>query len=540
MNALSQRKVAARATWAAISGAFCHARDVMLRLLMAATLAGVYSMNIAQAEEASKPAAPMEPRVRALIPDLEAYIQNGMKAFDAPGLAIGIVTGDRLIYAKGFGVRSKAAGAPVDSHTVFQIGSVTKTFLATTVAIAVDRGKLHWDDRIVDLDPKFQLKDPWVTREFRVFDLMAQRSGLPPYANDMVGMLGADEVAMIRSLRQVEPVSSFRTTFAYTNITHLEAGQIIAKLAGQHNWNAVLSRELLEPLGMKDSSYTADAIKAAANHAEGHRWTPAGTIEVPFFYVPYVFGGAGDINSTVEDMARWIRLLLANGTFEGRRIVSPENLAVTRTARVAMSDKTFYANGWSVTQTPNGNIVWHNGGTEGFGAMIAMSFDKDVGVIVLTNEDNQGFPDAVGFWALDRLLDNPVVDHAAAALKVAQAKLADTERTFAKPANPQPFLPLALLAGNFINLSFGKATLRLEGDALVLALQESDCQLKLEPWNGDVFTARVVPSGRFVALAANIGPLPSAFAQLQIDKEGRLNLLRLSFADGQAYEFRRD
>ena len=102
----------------------------------------------------------MEPRVRALIRDLEAYIQNGMKAFDAPGLAIGIVTGDRLIYAKGFGVRSKAAGAPVDSHTVFQIGSVTKTFLATTVAIAVDRGKLHWDDRIVDLDPKFQLKDP--------------------------------------------------------------------------------------------------------------------------------------------------------------------------------------------------------------------------------------------------------------------------------------------------------------------------------------------------------------------------------------------
>ena len=122
-------------------------------------------------------------------------------------------------------------------------------------------------------------------------------------------------------------MSSFRTTFAYTNITHLEAGQIIAKLAGQHNWNAVLSRELLEPLGMKDSSYTADAIKAAANHAEGHRWTPAGTIEVPFFYVPYVFGGTGDINSTVEDMARWIRLLLASGTFEGRRIVSSENLA---------------------------------------------------------------------------------------------------------------------------------------------------------------------------------------------------------------------
>jgi CubicO group peptidase (beta-lactamase class C family) len=512
----------------------------MLRLLMAAVLSSVYLPNVTLAEESSKSAVPMEARVRALIPDLEVYIQSGMQAFDAPGLVIGIVTGDRLVYAKGFGVSSKAAGAPVDSRTVFQIGSATKAFLATTIAIAVDRGKLHWDDRVVDLDPKFALKDPWVTREFRVFDLMAQRSGLPPHANDVVGILGADEAAMIRSLRHVEPVSSFRSTFAYTNLTHLEAGRIVAKLAGQPDWNAVLARELLEPLGMTETSYTADAIAAAANHAQGYRWTPGGTIEVPFFYFPYVFGGAGDINSTIEDAARWVRLQLANGTFEGRRIVSSENLAVTRTARVAISDKMFYANGWIVTQTPNGNIVWHNGGTDGFGAMIAMSLDKDVGVIVLTNEGNQGFPDAVGLWMLDRLLDNPAVDHAAVSLKAAKARFADTEKTFAKPVNPRPFPPLAPFAGSFANPSFGKATLRLDGDALVLALQESGCELELEPWDGDVFIARVVPSGRFVALAEVIGPRPIAFAQLQIDQKGQLNLLRLSFEDGQAYEFRRD
>jgi CubicO group peptidase (beta-lactamase class C family) len=139
----------------------------------------------------------MEARVTALIPDIEAYIRNGMKAFDVPGLAIGIVTGDRLIYAKGFGVRSKSGGQPVDPQTVFQIGSATKAFLATTMAIAVDRGKLHWDDRVVDLDPEFQLKDAWVTREFRIFDLLAQRSGLPPYVNDVVGILGADQAMMV-------------------------------------------------------------------------------------------------------------------------------------------------------------------------------------------------------------------------------------------------------------------------------------------------------------------------------------------------------
>jgi len=231
-----------------------------------------------------------------------------MTAFDVPGLAIGIVAGDKLVYAKGFGLRSKG-GKPVDTRTIFRIGSATKAFLAATMAIMVDRRKLRWDDRIVDLDPDFQLSDPWVTREFRVFDLLAQRSGLPPYVNDMLATLGINEAALIRSLRHVEPVSSFRTTFAYTNITHLLAGRIVAKAAGAADWNAVLRQELLDPLGMKDSSYTAEAIKAAINHAEGHRWPPNGTIEVPFTQVsPYDYGGAGDINSTVEDMAHWIRL----------------------------------------------------------------------------------------------------------------------------------------------------------------------------------------------------------------------------------------
>jgi CubicO group peptidase (beta-lactamase class C family) len=512
----------------------------LVRLAIAAAFFGGCLSSGAVAQEPSKPAASMDARVTALIPDIEAYIRNGMKALDVPGLAIGIVTGDRLIYAKGFGVRSKSGGQPVDPQTVFQIGSATKAFLATTMAIAVDRGKLHWDDRVVDLDPEFQLKDPWVTREFRAFDLLAQRSGLPPYANDMVGILGADQAMMMRSLRYVEPVTSFRTTFAYTNLTHLWAGKIIAKLNGQSDWNAVLAQQLLGPLGMKSSSYTAEAIKAAPNHAEGHRWTPDGSIEIPFGEFPYSFGGAGDINSTVEDAARWVRLQLAKGTFEGQRLVSPENLAVTRVPRVAVNDKTLYAMGWLVTLTPNGTIVWHNGGTDGFGAHIGMLPDKDVGIIILTNEENQNVADAIAVWTYDRLLGNPVVDHVANVLKAAKAKYEAADKMFAKPASPRPFPPLAPLVGAFSNPSFGKATLRLDGDALLLELHDLGSELKLEPWDGDVFTARLAPYGRLTAIAQSMGPRPGAFAQFQITRDGKLDLLRLSFDDGQAYEFRRD
>jgi CubicO group peptidase (beta-lactamase class C family) len=211
----------------------------------------------------------MEARVRALPPDLEAYLAKGLKAFAGPGLAIGMVAGDQLVYAKGFGVRSTGGGVPVETRTIFQIGSATKAFLATTLAIMVDRGKLRWDDRLVELEAELQFKDPWVTRECRVFDLLAQRSGLPPYANDRLGLFGLDEATLIRSLRHVEPVSGFRSTFAYTKITHLLAGRIVAKAAGAADGDRGLQQDRLAPLSTQDSSYTADAIRAAANHAEG-------------------------------------------------------------------------------------------------------------------------------------------------------------------------------------------------------------------------------------------------------------------------------
>jgi len=464
-------------------GCYRCVRGVFLSFLMIAALVSFNLANVARAVDSSKTDAVMEDRVQTRIPDIEAYITSGMKGFDVPGVAIGIVAGDKLVYAKGFGMRSKGSGVPVDTRTIFQIGSTTKAFLATTLAIMVDRGKLRWDDRVVDLDPDFQLKDPWVTREFRVFDLLAQRSGLPSYANDGLGMLGLDDAALIRSLRHVEPVSSFRSTFAYTNITHLLAGRIVAKAAGAPDGDTVLRQELLDPLGMKDSSYTAEAIIAAANHAEGYRWTPNGAIEVPFTQVfPYDFGGAGDINSTIEDMARWVRLQLGNGSFEGRRIVSPENLAFTRTSKVAMSDKISYALGWIIQQTQNGNIVWHNGGTNSFGAYVGMVADKSVGVIVLTNETNVGFPDAIGLWTLDRILDNPKVDYVADTLKAAKTKFETTAKLFAKPANPRPFPPLAPLAGNFVNPSFGAVAVAPEGDALVMEIQATGAKLKLEPW----------------------------------------------------------
>lgn len=472
--------------------------------------------------------------ITALIPSLESYVAQGMKTFDCPGLAIGIVANEKLVYSKGFGVRNKSGDALVDTNTAFQIGSTTKAFLAATIALMVDRGKLHWDDRIIDLDPGFQLQDPWVTREFRVFDLLAQRSGLPAEVNDGLGMLAYSQADLIRSLRYVAPVSSFRSTFSYTNITHILAGHIVAKAAGAPDWDTVLRKDLLDPLEMGNSSYSAAAMEASANHAMGYRWTPRGTVEVPFTQIfPYDYDGAGGMNSTIEDMAHWVRLQLNKGTFEGHRLVSEANLELTHRPGIAITDHLFYASGWVVQQTARGDIVWHNGGTTSFGAFVGLLPTENAGVIVLSNETNVGFPDAVGLWTLDHILGNPTVDYVAAKYKKATEDFNNQTKQFAKPANPRP---ATTFNGDFANPAFGKVSIATDG---IMTFETTGAALKLDPWDGNVMTATYLPVGRFAAMATSLGPLPIAFVQPQIDKDGQQTILQLTFADGETYEFTR-
>jgi hypothetical protein len=149
-------------------------------------------------------------------------------------------------------------------------------------------------------------------------------------------------------------------------------------------------------------------------------------------------------------------------------------------------------------------------------------------------------PDAIGLWTIDRLLDNPMVDHAAKSLTRARTAYDDSVKQYARPADPQRSPPLGPLAGSFTNAGFGKAVLRTDGDVATFELLGSAAKLRLDAWNADVYTATLGPEGRFASVAANLGPLPSAFAQFQNDKNGKPTTLRLTFADGQAYDFTRE
>ncbi|WID98515.1 serine hydrolase domain-containing protein [Bosea vestrisii] len=497
----------------------------MKRFIGAALLFGIAALSGVTKAEAQQPA---QAAIEALLPEFEKQVAEGMKAFSVPGVAVGIVHDDKLIYTKGFGVRELGKPEQVTPETIFQIGSTTKAFLATTLAQAVDAGRLGWSDPVIDHVPEFQLADPWVTRDFRVLDLAAQRSGLTAYVNDALTMLGYDKQTLIRSLRAAPQLGLFRSDFRYLNIPHVVGGEIIAKVNAAPSWFDSLQKTLLAPLGMNATTATAEAITAAPNHAQGHRLADK-PVAVPFHpSFPYALGPAGALNSNIPDMAKWLRLQLGRGQFEGKILVSEANLDITWMPRVAMNERTSYAVGWVATATPRGRIIWHNGGTAGFGAHAGFLPDARTGIVILTNLENGGMPDALAMWFYDRVLGNPAVDNIALAAASAKGRreAAQAEAAGFVPGRLSPIA--AAFAGSYASPILGDATVALTEGKLNLTLEKTEAQILLEPNRDDpyLFQARLAPTGAFVAPAEMSGGEPLTRLRFETDAAGKIGQMR--------------
>jgi Beta-lactamase/Domain of unknown function (DUF3471) len=178
------------------------------------------------------PRGPDAAKLAALLPAFEAYAEQARATWGTPGMAIAMVHQDRAIYAKGFGVKQLGGTDSVDPHTLFPIGSTSKAFTSALVALLADEGKLRWEDPVVDHVPAFETYDPWVTRAFMIEDLMAQRSGMSPYAGDLLAVIGFDAPAIRAQIKQMPLVSSFRSRFAYVNNLFLVAAEVIWRHTG--------------------------------------------------------------------------------------------------------------------------------------------------------------------------------------------------------------------------------------------------------------------------------------------------------------------
>ena len=258
-------------------------------------------------------------RAQAVPPELrgfDAYVEAAMREWDVPGLAIAVVRGDEVVYARGFGVRERGRPERVDEHTVFAVASNTKALTATALAMLVAEGRIGWDDRATAHLPALQLRDPWATRELTLRDLLAHRAGYDTWQGDLL-WYGSDRPVsdVLTGFGRLTPTTSFRGAYGYNNMLFVAAGEVIPAVTGT-SWDAFVRARLLDPLGMTRTSTSTRELDGLDNVAVPHTLLDGEVAAVPYRALDNAAAAAG-LNASVRDWAQWLRLQLGDGVFEG-------------------------------------------------------------------------------------------------------------------------------------------------------------------------------------------------------------------------------
>jgi CubicO group peptidase (beta-lactamase class C family) len=471
-------------------------RPMIQRLSLILVLVSLPSLASSAASPTALPISPAR---------IDATVARAMKAFQVPGMAVGIIKDGKLLYAKGYGVRELGKPNQVDADTLFQIGSNTKAFTAAALALLVDEGKIHWDDKVIDYLPQFRMQDPYVTREFTIRDLLTHRSGLGAGAGDLMFFPATDfsRDEIIHGLRYLKPVSGFRSQYDYDNLLYMVAGQIIPAVTGK-SWEDFVTERILDPLQMRPCAASYGRIADRGDVAAPHVVINGELKAIPVVNMD-VIGPAGTINCSINGMAKWLETQLAAGkTPTGLQLFSAERGEEMWTVNTvipinpllsAMYHTHFsgYALGWEVQDFLGYQRVAHTGGVLGSVTWVAMVPELKLGVMVFTNQESGIAMNVVGNQILDAFVGAPRRDWVTIGLDygakrdTAAKTIEDAAAKIAASANP-PTLSLDAYAGTYHDPWRGDATVRRENDKLILKISRTQSlEGALAPFSGNIF-----------------------------------------------------
>ena len=424
---------------------------------------------------------------------IDAAVARTMKTFDVPGVAVAVVKDDKVVYSKGFGVESVQGARKVDAHTLFGIASNSKAFVAASLAMLVDEKKLKWDDKVTDIIPEFKMFDPYVTAEFTVEDLLTHRSGLGLGAGDlMLFPDGSDftRADVIRNLRYLKPVSSFRSKFDYDNQLYIVAGEVVARVSGM-SWEDFVERRIMRPLAMNESAASRSRAPATAHLAMPHvsvDGAPARQIDAD---LGEIANAAGGIVSNLVDMSSWARMQLNGGRYgDGQRLFSeqaqaamwsPHTILEAR-SRFYSSNFSAYGLGWFVNDANGFKIVTHTGGLSGMVTQVILVPSLKLGIIVLTNQEQNSAYNAISLTILDSYLGVASTDRVAELRTLRDERVAKAAREAAlaraipaggAAAAGAAGLDPSLVAGTWRDPWFGDVTISQVGGKLHFAAKRS-------------------------------------------------------------------
>ncbi len=465
--------------------------------------------------------------------EIDDYANTVIATHKGPGMAIAIVKDNKLVSAKGYGVRELGKADTVNENTLFAIASNSKAFTTASLAILVDEKKLAWEDKVSKYLPDFQMYDPWVTSELTIRDLVTHRVGLDTFSGDLLWYettYTADDI--LARVRYLKPVSSFRTRYGYQNLMFIAAGKIVEKVSGKQ-WCSFVRERILDPLGM--TSTTCGFGSLGANAAIPHNESGGPLRPLPHGNVNGGYGAVA-LNSSVADLSKWIRLQLDKGKFEGKPIFSEQQawqmhqpyLSQQVSEAASRNNPTRHfsavAMGWFVYDYQGRKIINHSGGLDGMLSYTVLIPEENVGFVILTNSESPGFGIMMN-KIRDVFVNAPKRDWNAEAVEQAKAgkENAVKERQKvdeARVPNTKPSLSQANYAGTYADKLYGNVIVSEENGRLVMRFGPApNFVADLEHWHYDTFQIKWRHSVSY--------NFPRGFVTFTIDRNGKTDELKI-------------
>lgn len=462
-------------------------------------LSTVNVLFVSSSQEAlvtTNPTPPFTPSyLDTILAKFDIYVQKFFRENLIPASAIVIVKDGAIIYQKCLGVKEYGTQDAVNEDTLFQIGSCSKAVTSANIAQLVDLGIMHWNDTVRSYftPEEFQLYNTTISDEITIRDLLCHCSGLPASSGDQLWMyFNYTYPNVLYQVRYLENNTVFRSTFQYHNIMYSLAGECAYRAAenaglGYSSWQEMIKEMIFKPIGMNGATADFNEFSNSSNRVHTYvnlngtitEWGPLNVEEIK---------GAGSIAFSINDMAKWLELQLANGNFNGLQVVSSEELTKTKTPQIQMDSTNWYGFGWAIT--PNG-IITHSGNVPPSKTLISLDPVNNLGFAVVSDEDTYGvafnkalylfFNNLYQTGQVNETIWTELRDSASETAKDTTGKLPDP------PSPPEPAKSLSTYVGIYANTFYGNVNVTSSEGKLILFMGNSTEPTNLEHWSGDVF-----------------------------------------------------
>ena len=422
--------------------------------------------------------AQSDKRLKGVEKELNAILE----VTKAPGFAVAVVEGKKVLYAKGFGYSDYEKKVPADANTLYAIGSSSKAFTSAILGQLRQEDKLSFEDSPIKHLPELRFFNDEMNNGIILKDLMSHRTGLPRHDYSWYLFPTNDRDSLIQRIAYQEPFTGVRKQWYYNNFMFLAQGVIAEKITGK-SWEENIEERFFEPLGMNRSNTRIQEMKESANAAFGYELKNDSIISKMDYYDIAAMSPAGSINSSVNDMSKWLRVWLNNGKNGDTQVIPEAYLKEAMSAQMVVGnglpDKEFpdmhmasYGYGWFLSSYRGHYRVEHGGNIDGFSANVAFFPTDSLGIVVLTNQNGSAIPSLVRNTMADRILKEAKTDWANVFKEQQEkdkkaAEEAKANETSSKIEGTRPSHILQQYTGKYENPGYGSFQINNRNDSLI-------------------------------------------------------------------------